>query len=82
MAAGDFNTWSAGESSIDQLRLCFPDSPLWDGKPTYGSFPTDFIFFRRAADGRVVYVSGSQRRIEKRYGSDHQARIAWFDLSE
>ncbi len=82
VAAGDFNTWSAGESSIDQLRLCFPDSPLWDGKPTYGSFPTDFIFFRRAADGRVVYVSGSQRRIEKRYGSDHQARIAWFDLSE
>ena len=82
VAAGDFNTWSAGESAIDQLRRCFPDSPPWDGKPTYGSFPTDFIFFRRSTDGRVAYMGGSQRRIEKRYGSDHQARIAWFDLSE
>ena len=82
VAAGDFNTWSAGESAIDQLRLCFPDSPLWDGKPTYGSFPTDFIFFRRSADGRVAYMDGSQRRIEKRYGSDHQARIAWFGFNE
>jgi endonuclease/exonuclease/phosphatase family metal-dependent hydrolase len=82
VAAGDFNTWSAGESSIDQLRLCFPDSPPWDGKPTYGSFPTDFIFFRRSADGRIAYMDGSQRRIEKGYGSDHQARIAWFGLSE
>jgi endonuclease/exonuclease/phosphatase family metal-dependent hydrolase len=82
VAAGDFNTWSAGESAIDQMRLCFPDSPPWDGEPTYGAFPTDFIFVRRAADGRVAYVDGSQRRIEKRYGSDHQARIAWLRLSE
>jgi endonuclease/exonuclease/phosphatase family metal-dependent hydrolase len=82
VAAGDFNTWSAGESAIDQLRLCFPDSPPWDGKPTYGSLPTDFIFFRRSADGRVAYMDGSQRRIEKRYGSDHQARSAWFGLNE
>jgi endonuclease/exonuclease/phosphatase family metal-dependent hydrolase len=82
VAAGDFNTWSAGESAVDQMRLCFPDSPPWDGKPTYGSFPTDFIFFRRAADGRASYMDGSQRRIEKRYGSDHQARIAWLRLSE
>jgi hypothetical protein len=58
VAAGDFNTWSAGESSIDQLRLCFPDY------------------------GRIAYMDGSQRRIEKGYGSDHQARIAWFGLSE
>ncbi len=82
VAAGDFNTWSAGESAVDQMRVCFPDSPPWDGTPTYGSFPTDFIFFRHAEDGRVTYMDGSQRRIEKRYGSDHQARIAWFGVSE
>jgi endonuclease/exonuclease/phosphatase family metal-dependent hydrolase len=82
VAAGDFNTWSAGESAIDQMRLCFPDSPSWDGKPTYGTFPTDYIFFRRAADGKVAYVHGSHGRIEKPYGSDHQARIAWFRFSE
>jgi endonuclease/exonuclease/phosphatase family metal-dependent hydrolase len=82
VAAGDFNTWSAGESAIDQLRLCFPDSPPWDGKPTHGSLPTDFIFFRRSADGRVAYMDGSQGRIEERYGSDHQARIAWFGINE
>jgi endonuclease/exonuclease/phosphatase family metal-dependent hydrolase len=82
VAAGDFNTWSAGESAIDQLRLCFPDSPPWDGRPTYGSFPTDFIFFRTGADGQISSMGGSQTRIEKRYGSDHQARIAWFGPSE
>lgn len=82
VAAGDFNTWSAGESAVDQMRLCFPDSPPWDGKPTHGSFPTDFIFFRRAADGRVAYMDGAPRRIEELYGSDHQARIAWFRLRE
>jgi len=78
VAAGDFNTWSAGESAIDQLYLCFPASPPWDGEPTRGSFPTDFIFFRTAEDGLVRYLEGSERRIEDRYGSDHHARIAWF----
>ena len=78
VAAGDFNTASAHESSLDQMLLCFPDSPPWDGKPTRASFPTDFIFFREAGDGRVGYVTGSERRIEDRYGSDHHARIAWF----
>jgi endonuclease/exonuclease/phosphatase family metal-dependent hydrolase len=82
MVAGDFNTWSAGESTIDQLRLCFPDSPPWDGKPTSWKFPTDFIFFRQAADGGVSLLGGSERRVEKRYGSDHHARLAWFRLGE
>ncbi len=78
VAAGDFNSWSAGESAIDQLYLCFPDSPPWDGEPTHRSFPTDFIFFRTADDGLVSYLEGSERRMEDRYGSDHHARIAWF----
>ena len=82
VAAGDFNTWSAGESAIDQMRACFPDSPPWDGKPTHGSFPTDFIFFRAGGDGGIHYVEGSERRIDQRYGSDHHARIAWFRWRE
>ncbi len=82
VTAGDFNTWSAGESAIDQMRSCFPDSPPWDGNSTYRAFPTDFIFFRRGGKGSVRYLEGSERRVEERYGSDHHARIAWFGWSE
>ncbi len=80
--AGDFNTWSAGESTVDQLLACFPDSAPWDGRPTHGSYPTDFIFFRRAADGRIWRLDGSEERVADRYGSDHHARIAWLEWSE
>ena len=82
LLAGDFNTWSAAESSIDQVRLCFPDSPPWDGRPTRGTFPTDFIFFKQGADRQVRYIEGSEKRIDERYGSDHHARIAWFGARE
>lgn len=82
VAAGDFNSWSAGESALDQMRICFPESPPWDGKPTYGPFPTDFIFFRRGGDERIEHLEGSERRVEERYGSDHHARIAWLGLRE
>jgi endonuclease/exonuclease/phosphatase family metal-dependent hydrolase len=82
VAAGDFNTWSAGESAVDQMRVCFPDSPPWDGKPTHRSFPTDFIFFRTGGDLGIRYLEGSERRVEDRYNSDHHARIAWFGWRE
>jgi endonuclease/exonuclease/phosphatase family metal-dependent hydrolase len=82
VAAGDFNTWSAGESAIDQMRSCFPDSPPWDGLSTHRSFSTDFIFFRKGGEGSVRYLEGSERRVGQRYGSDHHARIAWFGWSE
>ncbi|MEJ2371782.1 MAG: hypothetical protein P8Y07_13150 [Gemmatimonadales bacterium] len=80
--AGDFNTWSAGESTVDQLLACFPDSAPWDGQPTHGSYPTDFIFFRRAAEGRIWRLDGSEERVADSYGSDHHARIAWLEWSE
>lgn len=82
VAAGDFNTSSASESALDQMRLCFPESPPWDGKATRASFPTDFIFYRQAGDGRIRYLEGSERRIDELYGSDHHARIAWFALGK
>ena len=82
VAAGDLNTWSAGESAVDQMRVCFPESPPWDGKPTHRSFPTDYIFFRSGGEGRIGYLEGTERRVEERYGSDHHARIAWFAWKE
>ncbi len=82
VVAGDWNTWSAGESAIDQLRQCFPDSGPWDGQPTHGPYPTDFIFFRRSADRRISRREGPDERVAEVYGSDHHARIAWLRWSE
>jgi endonuclease/exonuclease/phosphatase family metal-dependent hydrolase len=76
LAAGDFNTWSARETVIKHFQQHFPQSPAWDGLPTRGSYPTDFIFFRESSAGRVRLVEGSHRRPDDRHSSDHFPRIA------
>ena len=81
LAAGDFNTWSARETVIKHFQRGFPQSPAWDGLPTRGSYPTDFIFFRESAAGTVRMIEGSHRRLDDRYGSDHFARIARFTFA-
>ena len=75
---GDFNTWSASESTLRRLAVRFPDSPPWDGLPTRGRFPTDHILFRTVEGSRIDLVESSYRRIEEAYGSDHAARIVWL----
>lgn len=81
VAAGDFNTWSARETVMQHLYRAFPESPTWDGLPTRGDFPTDFILFRESERGGVRYVDGSERRLEDRHGSDHHARMARFSFA-
>ncbi|UCC83210.1 MAG: hypothetical protein JSW46_20035 [Gemmatimonadota bacterium] len=80
LAAGDFNTWSARETVIKHYYRHFPQSPAWDGLPTRASYPTDFIFFRESAEGRVRLVEGSHRRLDDQHGSDHFARIARLEF--
>ncbi len=78
IVGGDFNTWSASESTLKRLALHFPDSPPWDGRPTRGPFPTDHILFRTVQGSRVDQVEDSYRRFEETYASDHAARIVWL----
>jgi endonuclease/exonuclease/phosphatase family metal-dependent hydrolase len=75
---GDFNTWSASESTLKQLSIDFPESPAWDGRPTRGPFPPDHILFRTVRGSRIDLVESSYRRIDESYGSDHAARVAWL----
>jgi endonuclease/exonuclease/phosphatase family metal-dependent hydrolase len=83
LMAGDFNTWSGGESALKRLHLAFPDSPSWDRESTAGPFPADHLFFRRASVGEehgtgVSFVVESYRRIDHDYSSDHRARFGWI----
>lgn len=73
--AGDFNTWAAGEATLDEMRRHFPQSPDWDGNGTRGSFPVDHIFFRANPTAPLDIVPDSYRRVDDPYGSDHHARI-------
>ena len=78
IAGGDLNTWSSGETALKHLWEHFPDSPR-DDQPTRGPFPTDHIVFRmRAGNTTGLHVlSGSYRRVDESYNSDHHPRILW-----
>ena len=78
VVGGDFNTWSADESTLKRLAVHFPDSPPWDGLPTRGPFPPDHILFRTVRESRIDLVEDSYRRFEETYGSDHAGRIVWL----
>jgi endonuclease/exonuclease/phosphatase family metal-dependent hydrolase len=77
---GDFNTWSARETAIRLLRDDFPESPPYDGQPSRGLFPTDFLFFRAGGDGRIELSGNRYRLVEDLYYSDHHALIAWLKV--
>jgi endonuclease/exonuclease/phosphatase family metal-dependent hydrolase len=77
LLAGDFNTWSGGESALKMLRNAFPESPAWDGHTTRGPFPSDHIFFRAEGAGGIGLVQRSYRAIDDPYSSDHQALFVW-----
>ncbi len=75
---GDFNTWTDGQTVIRHMYDYFPQSPPTDGLPTRGEFPADHMFFRQRAswDGdEPQLVTGSYRRLDQQYGSDHKARL-------
>ena len=78
IAGGDLNTWSSRETALRHLWEHFPDSPR-DDQPTRGPFPTDHIVFRmRAGNTTGLHVlSGSYRRVDESYNSDHHPRILW-----
>jgi len=76
--AGDFNTPSAGETTLKHLHESFPDSPRWDGQPSRGIFPADHILFRAGGDMSLMPIPGSYRRLEDPHYSDHRARIIWL----
>ncbi len=78
VVGGDFNTWSANESTLKGLAVHFPDSPPWDGRPTRGPFPPDHILYRTVQGSRIDLVEDSYRRFESTYGSDHAGRIVWL----
>lgn len=71
LLAGDFNTWSEGESTLRRLRELFPDSPPPLGLPTRGAFPTDHMLFRRGAGDAPSILASTYARIDDRYHSDH-----------
>lgn len=74
LVAGDFNTWSANESTLRHLREVFPDSPppgLVQG--TRGGFPTDHILFRTGEGAAPLALLSTYGRVENRYYSDHHA---------
>jgi endonuclease/exonuclease/phosphatase family metal-dependent hydrolase len=77
VVAGDFNTWSSNETVLRHFRRAFPESPAWNGEPTRSAYPADHIFFRVSGGSGIELVAGSYRRIQKKYGSDHNARIMW-----
>jgi endonuclease/exonuclease/phosphatase family metal-dependent hydrolase len=76
--AGDFNTWTDGQTVLLHMVDYFPESPPPDGLPTRGEFPADHMFFRQRSswDGEEPQlVPESYRRLDQQYGSDHKARI-------
>jgi endonuclease/exonuclease/phosphatase family metal-dependent hydrolase len=78
LLAGDFNTWTDGQTVIRHMFVYFPDSPPTDGLPTRGEFPADHMFFRQRSswDGdEPQLVPDSYRRLDQQYGSDHKARV-------
>jgi endonuclease/exonuclease/phosphatase family metal-dependent hydrolase len=80
--AGDLNTWSNRESTLRHLRDHFPESPPPPEEGTRGPFPTDHLFFRRAAGTDApALIGGSYRRLENRYQSDHHPLVAWLRFS-
>lgn len=82
LVGGDFNTWSGFEGALRLLRADFPDSPPWGGEGTRGPFPTDHIFFRNNEDtaSKVTLLADSYRRLDVRYGSDHEPKFVWLSL--
>jgi endonuclease/exonuclease/phosphatase family metal-dependent hydrolase len=80
VVGGDFNTWSSFDGTLRLFRAALPDSPEWDGRPTRGPFPTDHVFFRKGADPRVAILPDSYRRLDARYGSDHEPLVVWLSL--
>jgi endonuclease/exonuclease/phosphatase family metal-dependent hydrolase len=81
IAAGDFNTWSAHETVLLQLRDHFPDSPPYQGKPTRTGFATDHVLYRKGSTldgGSITIADGSYRRIDDTYYSDHYPLVVQF----
>ncbi len=79
--AGDLNTWSNRETTLQHLFEHFPHSPPVLGEPTRGPFPTDHILFRHNAQRRThpdQIIASTYRRIDDPYYSDHHPIIAWF----
>jgi endonuclease/exonuclease/phosphatase family metal-dependent hydrolase len=72
VVGGDFNTWVANETALKFMRADFPESPDHDGLGTRGSYPADYIFFRRGS--YEAFSLENYQRVEDGYGSDHQAR--------
>jgi hypothetical protein len=75
VVGGDFNSWSDQETALLRFQARYPESPVPDATPTRGFLPTDQMFFRSDAEGRLALVPGSYRVIEPTYGSDHKGRI-------
>lgn len=81
--AGDFNTWTDGQTVIRHMFDYFPQSAPTDGLPTRGEFPADHMFFRQRTswDGsEPQLVPQSYRRLDKQYRSDHKARLLDLQL--
>lgn len=74
VVGADLNTWAGNEAALTRMFLAFPESPAWDGLPTWGGFPTDHIFFR-AEEGSGLGLVGYER-IDDAYSSDHHPRRA------
>ncbi len=53
---------------------------LYDGRPSRGLFPTDFLFFRAGGDGRIELSGNRYRLVDDLYYSDHHALIAWLKV--
>jgi endonuclease/exonuclease/phosphatase family metal-dependent hydrolase len=72
VVGADMNTWAGNEATLTRMRGAFPQSPVWDGLGTRGSFPTDHMFFR-SADASAFSVRAYER-VADAYSSDHHAR--------
>ncbi len=83
--AGDFNTWSRSESALRRLLQHFPESPRPLMHDTRGPFPTDHVLFRRRTPTRGEtdgVETGSYRRIDNRYYSDHHPIVVRFEFGD
>jgi endonuclease/exonuclease/phosphatase family metal-dependent hydrolase len=83
VVGSDLNTWSGGprEPAVSVLLRAFPDTPTPAMRPTFRSglaqLALDYLLFR-FPDG----WTGSTRRVDNRFGSDHYPLIAEIRTSE
>jgi endonuclease/exonuclease/phosphatase family metal-dependent hydrolase len=74
---GDFNTWFGfADQAFRETARLFPDTRVTDRRPTFrGWLRLDHLFFRLPAGW-----TGSFRRADDRYGSDHYPLVATIEL--